>query len=230
MGLHLIACLLSLVCLSLPLLAGELPDGSHLLLGNFEEDWDDNWKHKRLYRPRTKYEATELDGETVLGAKSKKTASIYYRPLDVGEPEKGWISWRWRVERSLTENTDETEKKGDDYAARLFVVFDPGLVGKKVRSLCYVWAGNEPVGATYSNPYAENVRTVVLQSGDELAGKWMTEKRDVVADFEKAFGGRPPGITAVAVMSDTDNTRAEVQAWYDDIVLTIGSGEMTTLE
>jgi hypothetical protein len=217
----LIASLLLLI--SLFQLAIAEPAGGELLLGDFEDGWDDDWKHKRLYRPRTDYEATELEGETVLGARSKRSASIYYRPLDIREPDAGWISWRWRVERSLTENTDETEKKGDDYAARVFVIFDPGLLGRNVRSLCYVWAGNEPVGSNYPNPYAENVRTVVLQSGDGMAGEWVTEKRDVVADFEEAFGETPPGITAVAIMSGTDNTRTEVRAWFDDIALSIHS-------
>lgn len=220
-----VACLLSLCFLSLPVHAGESADAPHRLLGTFDKGWEKNWKHKRLYRPRTQYEAVQLEGETVLLAKSKRTASIYYRPLDVRDPQQARVSWRWRVERSLTENTRETEKKGDDYAARVFVVFDPGVVGKNIRSLCYVWAGNEPVGSVYPSPYAKSVQTVVLESGDERAGEWVMEERDVVGDFEKLFGESPPAITAVAVMVDTDNTRSEVQSWFDDIVLTLGTGE-----
>jgi hypothetical protein len=193
------------------------------LLGDFGEDWDDHWKSKTLYRPRTKYELVVLGGEPVLLARSKRSASLFYREVDVVEPEAGWISWRWRVEKSLTRNTRETEKKGDDYSARVFVVFDPGSLQKDARTICYVWAGNQPVGSVYPNPYSKNVSTVVLQSGDERAGEWVSEEQNVVADFERLFGERPPAITAVAVMVDTDNTRSEARAWFDDIVLSIGS-------
>lgn len=193
------------------------------LLGDFGEDWDDRWKSKTLYRPRTKYELVVLGGEPVLLAKSKRSASLFYREVDVVEPEAGWISWRWRVEGSLTRNTRETEKKGDDYSARVFVVFDPGSLQKDARTICYVWAGNQPVGSVYPSPYADNVSTLVLQSGDERAGEWVMEERNLVVDFERFFGERPPSITAVAVMVDTDNTRSEARAWFDDIVLSIGS-------
>jgi len=34
----------------------------------------------------------------------------------------------------------------------------------------------------------------------------------------KAFGEEPPSINGVAIMSDTDNTKERVTAYYGDIV------------
>jgi hypothetical protein len=202
------------------------------LLGEFAEEWDDEWKKKKLNRHGTVYEVIEEEGERVLQADSERSASLLLRKVKITRPEGGWLSWRWNVDRSLSENVHETEKKGDDYSARVFVIFDPGLFGRNTRSICYVWAGNQPIGSTYRSPYARKVMTVVVQSGDEWAGEWLVEKRNVVADFTRLFGESPPSITGVAVMVDTDNTKTEARAWFDEIVLAIGSqeGEVTQLE
>ena len=193
-----------------------------ILLGEFEEDWRKQWKGKRLHRNKTAYEVVQDGDELVLQAESVKSASLLWRKLSVEEPEVAILSWRWKVSRSLVENDRELEKKGDDYAARVFVVFDPGLFGKNIRSICYVWAGNQPVEATYPNPYSKTVITVVLETGDEHAGEWIEEKRDVVADFRRLFEEDPPAGTGVAVMSDTDNTWKSATAWFDDLRLTVG--------
>jgi hypothetical protein len=60
---------------------------------------------------------------------------------------------------------------------------------------------------------------IAVQSGPARAGEWLAERRDIVADFRRAFGEDPPRIGAIAVMTDTDNTGATAAAWYDDLVL-----------
>jgi len=39
----------------------------------------------------------------------------------------------------------------------------------------------------------------------------------VRADFVKAFGEAPGALLAIGIMTDTDNTRSEAQAWYGPV-------------
>jgi hypothetical protein len=60
----------------------------------------------------------------------------------------------------------------------------------------------------------------VLQSGNAHAGQWQVQRRDLAADFRRAFGRPAPRITGIAVATDTDNTRSRVSAWFADLELT----------
>ncbi len=152
---------------------------------------------------------------------SRKSASGLWRMLNIHPAESGAISWGWEMEHSLSTNRYERMKKGDDYSARVFVVFEPRFLKWKTRSICYVWATQQPAGSIYGSPFASNVATIVLESGDSRTGEWITEKRDFVADYKRFFGESPKRVSAVAIMIDTDNTGGEATAYFNDILLSI---------
>jgi len=54
----------------------------------------------------------------------------------------------------------------------------------------------------------------VVDSGRAGIGQWQQHRRDVQADFRLAFGEEPGPISSVALMTDTDNTRTRLTAWY----------------
>jgi hypothetical protein len=58
-----------------------------------------------------------------------------------------------------------------------------------------------------------------VESGDEKAGTWVSEERNIREDYRRFFGEEPPRVGAVAVMTDTDDTGDEVTAWYGDITI-----------
>jgi len=60
---------------------------------------------------------------------------------------------------------------------------------------------------------------IAVRSGRDESGTWQSERHDIVADYRRLFGAEPPRIGAIAIMTDTDNTGATAQAWYDDIEL-----------
>ena len=150
------------------------------------------------------------------------------------------VRWRWKVDHALEKARMDT-KAGEDFAARLYVSFDFPTqelsVGERVKldiagatvgfvpaaAICYVWDNHNPVGTAGWSPYFGHVRVVVLQSGNERAGKWIDERRDVEADFVAAFGerwkGHVPKITGVVAGNDTDQTGESVTAWFGDIHL-----------
>jgi hypothetical protein len=115
---------------------------------------------------------------------------------------------------------DERSKAGDDYPARVYVVVSGGAAFWKTRSLVYVWSSNQAVGATWNNAFTGNARVMALRSGMRDAGGWVSEKRNIRADFRQLFGEDIRQIDAVALMTDTDNSGQSATAWYGDIYFT----------
>jgi hypothetical protein len=185
------------------------------LLGDFTETWRDVWQEQVLADVANDFRVS-VDGEA-LRVRSDRSASAIWRAVDYPGKEHLTLSWRWKIDRTIPNNTREREKAGDDFPARIFVVFDGTPFDSRSLAVCYVWASNEAVGETFINPHVKNVATVVLQSGDDRLGQWVDEERDVVQDFEALFGRSPNTVAGVAIMVDTDNTRTDAITWFDDI-------------
>jgi hypothetical protein len=96
------------------------------------------------------------------------------------------------------------------------VLFGEELPGN---ALNYIWANRLPVGEMVANPFTDTTRMVAVNSGAERTGEWVSVERDIVADYRKAFGRKPPKLVGVAIMSDSDNTGESATAWYGDVRL-----------
>ncbi|MEM9159848.1 MAG: DUF3047 domain-containing protein, partial [Verrucomicrobiota bacterium] len=59
---------------------------------------------------------------------------------------------------------------------------------------------------------------VAVESGNENSGQWKTHRRNILEDFKSAFDEVPGKITGIAIMTDTDDTKSEATAYYQDIV------------
>jgi len=68
------------------------------------------------------------------------------------------------------------------------------------------------------NAFTDFAKMIVVESGAELIGSWVEEERNVYQDYRLAFREEPPAINGVAIMSDTDNTKERVVAYYGDIM------------
>ena len=186
---------------------------------------------------RTRYTLVEDGGITVLRAESNAAASGLTRKLRVNSAEYPIITWRWRVNNVLNAS-DLYRREGDDYPARVYVIFDyplsrlPWDARLKLRiarilhdtevpaaTLCYVWDGKAPAGTIAPSAYTDRVRMIVVESGAARIGRWVEVERDLVADFRAAFGEEPPAIAAVALATDTDDTHESATAFFGDISL-----------
>jgi hypothetical protein len=205
----------------IPLLAGLLPLAGCATpnsAARFSKGDLSDWK-EQVFNQKTHYALFEDDGVKVLKAESRLSASALYLPLMVDLEKTPYINWRWKVSRTLGE-LDEQVKAGDDYPARVYVVISPKPFRLKPRSLNYVWASNTPAGGHWENAYSSNVMMVALRSGDELAGQWVSEKRNVREDLQRYFGEAPRYIEGIAIMSDTDDSKSAATAYYGDIYFT----------
>lgn len=177
----------------------------------------------------------EGDG-CVLKAESIESASAIYREIDVDIREYPFLKWRWKVENIIKGGIEGT-KEGDDFAARVYVTFkyepEKSTFFERVRIrlmekmyrikppgnvINYVWANRIKKGEVFSSPFTGKVKVVAVESGDELAGRWTDEQRDLYGDYRRLFKDEPPKVTGVAVMTDSDNTKERATGWYGDII------------
>jgi len=147
------------------------------------------------------------------------------------------LTFSWKIQ-DIIASADLREKTGDDAPARVYITFayDSAQVGlwervkfeairlyygeyPPVVSLVYVWASHCEQGTITESAYTGRVKIIVLESGASRKGQWITEERDIRADYKAAFGeGKIPMISGVAIMTDTDNTGEKAVAWYGDII------------
>jgi hypothetical protein len=190
-----------------------------VLLGDFAPGWEKDWETKLLYKRGNQFHVVTEDGNKVLRVDSSQSASGIFREINQKPPVPGKIAWRWKVKSSLVSNTKERTKPGDDYAARVFLLFEPTVFRWRIPTVCYVWAGNEQVGSVFKSPYSNNVCMVVLQSGNQKAETWIQEERNYIEDYKQCFDRSPKELSAAAIMVDTDDTGAQATAWFDDLTL-----------
>ena len=69
------------------------------------------------------------------------------------------------------------------------------------------------------NAYTARAMMFMVESGAARVGEWVEVERNVYEDYKRAFKEEPPPVLGIAVMTDTDQTREVVSAWYGDIVL-----------
>jgi len=174
----------------------------------------DGWK-SQSFEGTTLYTLEQEAGRRTLRAVSEASASGLYRELRVDLRQTPFLNWSWRIDRMLGPH-DERSRKGDDYPARVYVVFSAGAAFWRTRAINYVWSA-QPLNSVWPNAYDEDVRMVAAHSGPRDVGQWVAEKRNVLADYRRFFGEEPRVVDAVAIMTDTDNTGETVRAWYGDI-------------
>jgi hypothetical protein len=169
----------------------------------------------------------------VVQATADESASGLIRRLDIDLEDFPVLQWQWRIREPIA--SDPTKKAGDDFPARIYVTFayEPSQVRWTQRaryraaralygdvpynSLIYVWDGQAAEDTVFASPYAPHfVKSIVARSGDD-DGTLHTETRNVYDDYVRVFGGPPPRVTGVAIMTDTDNTGTQATAWYGGI-------------
>jgi hypothetical protein len=189
--------------------------------------------------PPTRFELAEVQGERALKVSTRASYGTWVHELPKIKPSR--LQWRWRLDQPLSGGqgvADILTKAGDDAALKLCVMFDHpldrvpliertllriarSLSGEDLpaATLCYVWDSVYMAGLQGANPYTQRVRFISLQGKGAPLAQWLTESRDVAADFAKLFGDELPAgipvplVRAVLIGADSDNTGAQSLAW-----------------
>jgi hypothetical protein len=194
------------------------------------------WKVERIDPriPATAYAIREWDGVGAVEARADKSMAILGRPLEVDLQATPILCWQWRIDAPVA-GADMTKKSGDDYAARVYLNFDvPSdqldfgtrsklALGRTLygdllpdAALNYIWDNRHPVGTLQNNVYTDRARMLVLRSGAAEVGRWVHERRNVLEDFQRAFGDLNGQLKSIALASDTDNTGEAAHAGFAD--------------
>jgi len=188
--------------------------GSEIIIDDFENGVSSRWE-KEKFVGETIYKLTEgADGKCLRATSDKSASGLYYK-IDFNPREYPIITWSWKIDHVLTHG-DARKKSGDDYAARVYVIF-PSFFFWQTRAINYIWANKLPKGEAVPSSYTDNSVMVAVESGPEMAGKWLVEKRNLLEDYKRYFGKTPKKAGAIAIMTDTDNTRESAAACYDSI-------------
>ena len=180
-----------------------------------------------LFGAKTDYQLVQHKGEQVLAAHSKKAASGLLSQLSITLDQKLMLNWRWKI-TGLPPSADDHSKTADDHSARLYVIFNApqrGVLGwiksavgvGETHALNYIWANQVPTDTLISSPYTERSVMLAANSGSSQTGQWVTLSRNVYQDYQRAFGREPPPVSAIAIMTDGDNTGANLISYYGDI-------------
>jgi len=194
-----------------------LPFSGTLLSANSKPQSPANYGwHEKSFMGNTQY-SIETTGDTlVIKGQTNGNASALYRNKKIDITSTPFLSWQWKVS-NVFDNTREKQKSGDDFPARLYVVYQKGLFKWSTIAINYVWSSQHPVGESWSSAYTSKSKVVVLQSGTPSVGTWVHEKRNIVADFKHYFGVDITSLNGYALMVDGDNTGSSATGWFADI-------------
>ncbi len=205
-------------------------DFSSSTTGEFPSGW--GWRQDRDYGDVEKarednvdifrYVTQEEEGNKFLHIRDEHrpghSVSVYIEAKRYGWRIEDFpiLSWRWRV-TAIPPGADERYTDTNDSPASVSVVY-----GRKFPfipiTIKYVWSSTLPVGAVAYRPGRGRPYTIVLGSGTERLGEWITIERNVFEDYVTIFGKDPPDRPEVVyISSDANRTPGGVaEADYDD--------------
>ncbi|MDE2441260.1 MAG: DUF3047 domain-containing protein [Betaproteobacteria bacterium] len=182
--------------------------------------------------PPTRYRLRQWDGVYAVEAEAESSMALLGRPLTVDLEKTPILCWRWRVDAAL-QSADMRTKAGDDYAARIYLTFSVpaaqldfgtraklalarSIYGNQLpdAAINYVWDNRLAPETLMNNAYTDRTRMIVVRSGNTDAGRWVAERRDVRADFRRAFGALNGQLNGIAIAVDTDNTKERAHAGF----------------
>lgn len=202
--------------ISVLLLSPAFSSEPELQIGKFSSADLSGWKDQTIFgSKKTTYAFVKENGRSSLQAKSVNSASGLIHKIDIDPKTHPIIAWSWKIDHTVRKG-NERIKDGHDFAARLYIVFKSSIFAR-TRAIEYVWGNIMSRGEIITNPYSKQVVMIAVNTGDELAGKWVSHKRNFADDYRKVFGEEPPRVRAIAIMTDSDNTHESATCYYGDI-------------
>jgi hypothetical protein len=202
------------------------------------------WAHQPLSKLKrdTSYTLALEDGQTILRANADRSASMYVTLVDKAAGVPATVSWRWKTD-ALVPGADNRDKSREDAPLRVMVAFDgdpstlPEVEQKRLARaksmsgrnipyavLMYIWSEQVPLDTVIPSAHTSQVKMLVAATGTADLGRWQSLRRDVRADYRRAYGADPGRVLGIGVMTDTDNTATKASGDYAQIRLACGPG------
>jgi Protein of unknown function (DUF3047) len=195
------------------------------------------WEHIPLSHSKklTEYSTVTDDGVVVLKANSRSAASLMGVRTDFDPHAFPMLSWRWKVTQGIA-GAETQNRAREDAPVRLMVSFSGDMrklgpfdraasaVAESISGqplpyaeLMYVWGGKVAIDSITTSSLTARIRMLAVAADEQGLARWQTYTRNLVEDYRRAFGEDPGRITAIQLMTDTDNTGGIAEAFYGDI-------------
>ena len=165
---------------------------------------------------KTIYTVGSNENGNFLKAVADNAASGLGKEIKIDLNKTPFINITWKIEKDL-QGINENSKKGHDFAARVFAVKKTGATPLSNRAINYVFSSNSAVGQSWPSPYTKKSIDNVLANTKDNLNIWVTVKANVKEDFKKFHDLDVNELDGLAIMSDTDNSKMEAIAYYQNI-------------
>ena len=151
----------------------------------------------------------EDDGRRVLRLGTVGEAMRVGRAIKIDLRRTPWLVWEWKP-LLLPDGGDVRERDRNDQAARVMVIFEG------MKAVGYLWDTTAPVDTEVQPDQLEMFQRslVVVRAGAEGVGRWDSQRRDVAADYRRAFDEEPRLVTWVGFESHSNDTRTRSAAMF----------------
>jgi hypothetical protein len=190
----------------------------------------------------TAYQVVREDGRSVVAARAEGSASLYAARLRTPMQPSATIQWDWKTD-ALVPGADNRDRSKEDAPLRVIAAFDgdentlparerskrsaaESLFGQKppFAVLMYIWSDHVAPETVIPSAHTSQVKMLVVASGKAGLGAWQTVRRDLVADYKRAYDADPGPLLGVALLTDTDNTGGTAVGRYADLRLQCAGG------
>jgi hypothetical protein len=154
---------------------------------------------------------TDLD-TTCLHLKSVSASFSLEKAVDVDPAQMPYLTWNWKVAR-LPGGGDFRKASTDDQAAQLLVAFTDRRV------ISYIWDSGAPKGAmeSVSSIPLLHIVAVVCESGSGQANQWISESRNLAADYARAYGKPAPRVRGLRIQINSQHTGTVAESYFGEV-------------
>jgi hypothetical protein len=196
------------------------------------------WQPLQLPGKRTTaYARAECAGRSAWLAKSEASVSLWRRKVETDITPRTEAEFSWWVPQTIP-TADLRRAEAADSPVRVVFAFSGDVSTLSMRNrlqfqlaeslmgesppyatLMYVWDNRAELETIVPSARSDRVRKIVVERGEGNLKRWVTYRRPLMADFERAFGERPGRLVGIALITDTDNTGTKAEACYGDVRL-----------
>ena len=144
--------------------------------------------------------------------RSQRSSFALERAMDVNPAEMPFLTWNWKV-TELPRGADFRRASTDDQAAQVLVAFEDR------RILSYIWDTSAPQGTMQnaSSIPLVHVFAVVCESGGGNANRWIPETRNVVNDYQRAYGKPAPRVKGIRIQINSQHTGTSAESFFGEV-------------
>jgi hypothetical protein len=155
------------------------------------------------------------NGKQALQMRSDQASFALQKKVRIALQQSPFLVWQWKV-TELPKGGDFRRSGSDDQAAQLIVAFSSS------QFLAYIWDSTAPKGliASAPAPLFKKVFAVVMQSGSQGLGTWITERRNLITDFKQAYGEEPEALEGIRIQINSQHTQSRAESYWHSIAVT----------